>query len=159
MLEAMRDLRMLVLASALFVILVTGCSLGQTGNVRGGWTWPTPAPLPAGAVAVRLETEQIPPIVNPDVEYAACPLALLGPITIQLVDDQVEYRDAASGEKLDIVWQVGFTARRANVVEIVAPDGAVIVREGQARGDLAGGWFGGAFHVCMGQYLPQRAGG
>ncbi len=148
-------------------ILAVGC--GQFGGPppgieRGGWVWPTPAPLPDGATAVKLDVEPMPAVVAPGVVYAACPAALLLPITIHHVPEDaaapIHYRPVGGGEEVHVRWQFGFSARLAPELEIVAPDGKVIASEGQPVEGLGGGVTGNddTFSVCIGDYVPRRVG-
>lgn len=147
-------------------LVVVGCGqIGQPQGVeRGGWVWPTPAPLPDGATAVPLDVEPMPAVVQPGAEYAACPTALLGPMTIHHVPEDaatpIHYRTVGGGEEIHVRWQFGFSARLAPDLEIVAPDGTVIAREGAPVEGLGGGTTGddATFSVCIGDYVPQRVG-
>ncbi|MGP1675050.1 MAG: hypothetical protein ACTS8Z_07550 [Candidatus Limnocylindrales bacterium] len=149
-------------------VLVSGCALIHDGHrpegvERGGWVWPTVEPLPDGATPVLLDVEPIPAVVQPGVEYGACRTALLTPVTIHHVpDDQarpIHYRLVDGGGELGLRWQPGFSARLAPDLEIVAPDGTVIAREGVPVVGLGGGVAGDdAFSVCIGDYIPQRVG-
>ncbi|MGZ9159918.1 MAG: hypothetical protein ACXW4T_02025 [Candidatus Limnocylindrales bacterium] len=147
-------------------LVAVGCGqISQPQGIeRGGWVWPTPAPLPDGATAVPLDVEPMPAVVGPGVEYAACPMALLGPMTIHHVPDDaatpIHYRTVGGGEEIHVRWQFGFSARLAPDLEIVAPDGTVIAREGVPVEGLGGGYIGGddTFTVCIGDHVPRRAG-
>jgi hypothetical protein len=150
-------------------LIVTGCApfqglVGPQGIERGGWVWPTPAPLPGGATAVPLDVAPIPAVVQPNTEYAACPAALLSPVTIHHVPDDaarpIHYRIVDGGQEIHLRWQFGFSARLAPELEIVAPDGSVVARAGQRVEGLGGG-FGAdddVFFVCIGDYVPRRIG-
>ncbi len=152
------------------VLVVAGCGHLQQiaepqGVERGGWVWPTPAPLPDGATAVPLEVAPIPAVVQPGVEYGACMTALLNPVTIHHVPDDhtrpIHYRRVDGGGEVHVRWQPGFSARLAPDLEIVAPDGTVIAREGVPVDGLGGGSAGDAdetFFVCIGDYIPRHIG-
>lgn len=149
-------------------LVLASCSMfTQPGPVVGGWRFATPFPLPAGAVAVPLLTERIPASVPPNVELRACPAALISPFVIRHVP-----ADAArpihylvdNSRDMVVIWQVGFSARRTERLEIVAPDGKVLAREGERVEGLGGGYWdtpgvGEAAHVCLGEYVPTKVAG
>ena len=89
----------------------------------------------------------------------ACPMALLGPFVAEYepgVTPSIVYR--SDGHLIRIVWQAGFSARLNPKLEIVGPDGRVVVREGVRASGLGGGiGDDNAFHVCLPDYLPRRA--
>lgn len=150
---------------AMLAVVLVGCQGGLGGTAINGWVWPTPAPLPAGATAVPLDVAPIPADVRPDVEYAACPTALLLPVTIHLVPDDaarpIHYRSVADGEEIHVRWPVGFSARLNPALEIVAPDGAVIAKEGVPLEGMGGGYLGNdeTFSACLWPYVPMRVPG
>jgi hypothetical protein len=127
------------------------------GLVRGEWVWATPAPLPAGAEPVPLAVAPIRKI-PPGVEVTGCATALLEPVVPQYrpaEEPPVRYRQ--NGREVSIVWEVGFSARLNPRLEIVAPDGTVIAREGELTEPLGGGYLeDDAFWVCTGRYGPTR---
>ena len=152
-----------IAAAVLVIATLVACEafpIGPTppaGEVRGGWLWPTPAPLPAGALPVPIDVGR--PFDVPADAELACPLALLGSLTVEYragEDPPVRYR---SGEEVRVVWPAGFSARLNPRLEIVAPDGAVFAREGLPTAEFGGG-FGGdgddRFHICMFEYMPRR---
>jgi len=71
----------------------------------------------------------------------------------------VHYVIAATGDDIPVRWQEGFSARLNPTLEIVAPDGAVIAREGEVVDGRGGGTLGNddPFTVCLGEYRPKRA--
>ena len=154
----------LLLVGLALVAMGCGQISQPQGIERGGWVWPTPAPLPDGATAVPLDVAPMPAVVAPGVEYAACPSALLGPMTIHHVPDdaatRIHYRSVGGGQEIHVRWQVGFSARLAPDLEIVAPDGTVLAREGVPVEGLGGGYIGSddTFTVCIGDYVPRRVG-
>jgi hypothetical protein len=151
--------------TVLLAVFATACSLvaqpPATPIIRGGWAWPVPAPLPPGAVAVPIDVASPPRRVPPDVEIVGCPLLPLGPVTPEYRpgrEPPVTYK--VEGEDVRVRWPVGFSARLAPNFEIVAPDGKVIARAGEATAGLSGGHVTNddVFSVCMGEYGPTRVG-
>jgi hypothetical protein len=150
-------------------LVLAACSVFvERGPVVSEWQFATPFPLAAGAVAVPLVTEPIPAVVPPNTELRACPAALITPFTARYVPDDaarpVHYLRTGDGVDFLVVWPVGFSARRTDRLEIVAPDGKVIVREGQRVEGLGGGYWAAAgvaeaAHPCFGDYLPTKIGG
>ncbi|HET7726961.1 MAG TPA: hypothetical protein VFK54_06485 [Candidatus Limnocylindrales bacterium] len=152
------------------VIIASACGaslpFGPSGGIaRGEWVWPTPAPLPPGAVPVPLETLPVPDSVEPGVSYDACPAALVGDFTIAAGRDgaaPIRYSLVDSGNDIRVIWPAGFSARRMPLIQIVAPDGTVVAREGEVVSGLGGGQFGAegqdAFAVCLPAWLPMRRG-
>ncbi len=149
---------------ALACVAFAACSLFSkppAGLERNGWVWPAPAQLPPGAIAVAIDVATIPDNIRPGVEIIGCSLALLGPVTPEYQpgrDPPVTYR--AAGAEVLVRWPVGFSARLAPNLEIVAPDGKVIARAGEATEGLIGGYLGDddVFSVCIGEYGPKRVG-
>jgi hypothetical protein len=150
-------------------LVLAACSVFvERGPVVSGWQFATPFPLAAGAVAVPLVTEPIPGVVPPNTELRACPGALIARFTVRHVPGDVvrpvHYLRADDGVDFLVIWPVGFSARRTDRIEIVAPDGKVFAREGERVEGLGGGyWAGGgvaeAAHVCLGEYVPTKLGG
>jgi hypothetical protein len=73
----------------------------------------------------------------------------------------IHYVDADSGREVVVVWPIGFSARRTDRLEIVAPDGKVLAREGERVNGLGGGYWAApgvaeAAHICLGDYVPMR---
>ncbi len=143
---------------------IAGCSLvsAPTGGLeRNGWVWPAPAPLPAGADAVPIDVAPIWDIPADADDVIGCPLVLLGPVTPEYQPGRkppVTYRVA--GREVRVRWPVSFSARLAPGLEIVAPDGMVIARAGEATEGLIGGYLGDddVFSVCVEEYGPKRVG-
>ncbi len=120
------------------------------------WTWPSPAPIPSDATPVALHVA-LPADLDAGPAYA-CPTALIRVTPGFAADDAVQpIRYAVPGETdgWDFLWQVGFQAWLRPALEIVAPDGKVVAREGQPV-DLAGGQLRGdhTWDVCLPEYLP-----
>jgi hypothetical protein len=125
------------------------------GTLVDGWVFPTAAPLPDGAVAVPIDVDRPPPSVPDEVDGFGCPDALHAPI--RLVVDRTSQPPAVTyvteaGEPTRLRWSYGISARDlAGVVEIVMPDGEIIVREGEVSRIALGGGDrgGGVFGVCL----------
>lgn len=148
--------------AATLALAVGACSLLPIERVESGWIVPTPFPLPPGAQAVPLVIATLPRPLRPDIEYGACPLALLSPVRVEYrAGDQrpVHFHAVASGEEIRIRWPEGFSARLNPALAIVAPDGSVIARDGEVVDGLSGGNLDrdDSFTVCMGEYTPRRA--
>ncbi len=74
--------------------------------------------------------------------------ALLEPATIGIEDRSLKVVASASGTTLAVEWPRGFSARTvAGLAELVAPDGAIVAREGELL-PIIGGSGGRPFGVC-----------
>lgn len=104
--------------------LVFGCCLAACDS-SSGFPERTPFPLPSGAVAVALPT-QPPAAPLPAGQEWACPgEGIRGTLTWDAVS-----RTVSIGAPT-FRWPRGFSARESGGhVEIVAPDGSVVAREG-----------------------------
>lgn len=108
--------------------------------------WPGPA-LPPGAMRLHIATEA--PHLIPNL---GCPAALLGPVRVATVDDDLIVVSVDSGEPVPVVWPSGWAAwRLEGRAELVDRDGTVVAREGEVIEDRFGGGVGldDAFHVCV----------
>jgi hypothetical protein len=123
----------------------------------------TPAPLPSAATALVLRVA--PPAASGPGPNWAC--AGSTPVTVGvLLDGDAVVFATVTGERIDLVWPRGFSARLlAGRVEIVAPDGAVVARDGD---ELPSGTLGGSpsgtqaepgFDICQvnGDYYPPAS--
>jgi hypothetical protein len=158
----MRRRAFLAIAGAMLVVACEALPIPipvPGGVVVDGWVFPTPAPLPAGAVAIPIDTERPPAAVAGGVAFG-CPDALHAPIRLVIdrsTDPPVIGYVTETGEPARLRWSFGISARAVDgVVEIVLPDGEIIVREDElSRVALGGGGSGdGVFHVCLTMPTP-----
>jgi hypothetical protein len=130
-------------------LVLTGCMLGQVSPHETTADPRPPAPLPSGATALVLATA--PPETVAPANWA-CPLNTITAAHMVREGDAVVFRSVGSEQALDLVWPRGFSARLRNgVAEVVAPDGKVIVREGETFSDIVGGppnicWVDGIYY-------------
>lgn len=139
------EMRGLVVAVGLAAVLAAGC----------GDQWPTrtPFPLPSGAAAVALPTAS-PGGARPADGVALCQTALVVPVRITWDrPDGIVLFVNQLGTPLALVWPRGFSARVVgDRLEIVAPDGTVIGRDGDTLDRLGGG--GDAICEVNGVFYP-----
>lgn len=127
----------MALGALLALAIVAGCSPGS-GTGR------TPYPLPPGAVLVALPTQ--PPYTSPIPSIGfGCPG--IGPAHVKVVWDETAHSvsftfDEWSSENkapTTILWPRGFSAREyRGRLELVAPDGKVVARDGDEVPNVIG---------------------
>lgn len=116
---------MRLLVAGLLLVVVCGCGSAQPG---------TPLTLATAASS-----------------SGGCPTAALLPVNIELDGNEMVFVSVGSGSRVSLVWPHGFAARLVDgVPELIAPNGAVIGRQGDVLDNLGGGLdvSGSVFHVC-----------
>ena len=94
------------------------------------------ASLPTTAVPLTARTQQwkLWPL------SFGCGMAALTPIRVERDGVSMVFVDAASGNRLQVVWPSGFSARLLNGrSQLVSPDGSVLARDGDVISGLASG--------------------
>ena len=106
-----------------------------------------PASLPTGAVPLTLRTQpwKLWPL------SFGCPMAALTPIRVERDGVSMVFADEASGNRVQVVWPSGYSARLMNGrAELLPPDGSVLAREGDVISGLAyGAADNGDLLVCL----------
>jgi hypothetical protein len=131
---------------------------GACGPNDYGWVFPTAYPLSPGAVAVPIDTLHHAPPEADTLYVDACVLVTLDPflVTYDATDtiSPVHYR--YRNELVRVRWPEGYTARLNPGLEIVAPDGEVVARDGESTPSWAGFEMDGAYQVCIPGNPPRR---
>jgi hypothetical protein len=151
---------------AFVVASLAACQAQPPGPVAvDGWEYPGAAPLRDGERLVAIEVDAAPESIAPDAGFE-CPSDYLG--RVRLVHDPeadtgaseaaVTYRTEPGDEAVEVVWQIGVSARvSGDRVIVVGPDGQVLATEGEPSLELGGAWLERPrrFQVCFLEYLPR----
>jgi hypothetical protein len=78
-------------------------------------------------------------------------MAVLTPVRVQRDGGSMVFADEASGNRLQVVWPNGYSARLRNGrAELVPPNGSVLARDGDVIRNLASGAAdNGDLLICM----------
>lgn len=122
------------LATAGLAIALVACS-----------SLPGPTPSPGAIPAEPLRTA---PSLPPSGESVCLQLVTRGFLAGDSGDpERVWLESGTGGDRLDLIWPFGFRVRFTPGAEVLAPNGDVVVREGEGV-DLRGGYVGRAFQIC-----------
>ena len=111
------------------VALVAGAAVWLLGPSQS-------AALPATAVPLALRTQ--PWRLWPPVGFG-CGMAGVTPIRVERDGGSLVFADATSGNRSQIVWPNGYSARLMNGrAELVPPNGSVLARDGDVISGLSG---------------------
>lgn len=111
------------------VALVAGAAVWLLGPSQA-------AVLPANAVPLVLRTQ--PWRLWPPVGFS-CGMAGVTPIRVERDGGSMVFADATSGNRSQIVWPNGYSARLMNGrAELVPPNGSVLARDGDVISGLSG---------------------
>jgi hypothetical protein len=123
------------------VALVGGAAVLLLGPSR-------PALLPANAEPLLLRTQ--PWRLWPPAGFG-CGMAALTPIRVERDGGSMVFADETSGNRLQVVWPNGYSARLMNGrAELIPPDGSVLAREGDVISNVsAGAADNGDLPICL----------
>lgn len=127
--------RLTTCCAVFILIALTGCQVASLGPQPASPR--PPASLPSGATALRLATAS--PEATIPMNWA-CPGNAVTPTQVVREADTVIFVNQTTGQPIDLVWPRGFSARVVDDrAEIVAPDGTVVLREGDVFSDIISG--------------------
>lgn len=138
--------------ASLLVITLAACGAALSADPQAAPPRP-PAPLPSGATALTLATA--PPEAD-ILQHWACPGNTITPVQVVHDGYRVIFVDQLTGQPHDLVWPRGFSARLVDGrAEVVAPDGTVVLREGDIFSDV----ISGVPNICEvdGVYYPPAS--
>jgi hypothetical protein len=139
--EVVRRVRRVIVVSIVVVVTLIAVAVWKFSPLAPG------PGTPVGATRLRIATET--PHLVPAL---GCPLALLAPVRLQVVGEDLLTISIGTGEPVSVVWPSGWAAWRVDGrAELHGRDGALIAREGDVIADRFGGGIGtdDVFHVCI----------